>query len=146
MVDHDDSAGSLLARYVAAGDRKDFAGMRELLDERVLTHSPGGTTSTGVEALQRSWVAAHEGLRELRHDVQELLDAGQSAAARLVVTGVHSGPFLGLAATGAAVRVDQALFIRVGSGRITQMWEVVDTGEGLRQLGALGDQPLSPGQ
>ena len=47
----------------------------------------------------------------------------------------HNGPFLGVEATGARVDVDQALFVRVEAGRIAEMWEVVDTGSGLRQIG-----------
>lgn len=146
MEQHDASAGEVLKRYVHAGDRRDFAHMRGLLDERVVTHLPGGSTSTGVEALQRSWAAAHEGLSDLRHDVQEVLVTGDLAAARLVVTGVHTGPFLGVPATGATVQVDQALFAQVRAGRIVEMWEVVDTGTGLRQLGVLEHAELSPGQ
>jgi predicted ester cyclase len=129
-----------------AGDRGDFVDMRALLDERIVTHSPGGTERVGFEALRRSWAAAHEGLGDLRHDVQDVLVTGASAASRIVVTGVHSGPLLGVAGTWAVLRVEQALSVRVTSGRIAEILEVVDTGAGLRQLGVLGDQPLTPGE
>ncbi len=144
MSDQHDDPGTLLARYVTAGDRRDFTSMSVCVAESVVTHSPGGKQSVGFPQLRRSWEAAHEGLRDLRHDVQEVLVSGTAAAARIVVTGIHAGPFLGIGATGAVVRVEQALFIRVASARITELWEVVDTGSGLRQLGVLGDQPLSP--
>ena len=67
------------------------------------------------------------------------------AAARIRVSGVHNGRFLGVEPTGVRVDVDQALFIRVESHRIAEMWEVVDTGSGLRQIGVIGGQALSPG-
>jgi predicted ester cyclase len=119
--------------------------MRVLLDDRIVTRSRGGTERVGFEALRRSWAAAHKGLGDLRHDVQDVLVTGASAVARTVVTGVHSGPFLGVAGTGAVLRVEQALFVRVTSGRIAEIWEVVDTGAGLRQLGVLsGDRDQSP--
>lgn len=70
--------------------------------------------------------------------------SGESVAARIVVTGTHVGPFLGVPPTGAMLRVDQALFVRFQQRRIAEMWEVVDTGSGLQQLGVLGDVPLSP--
>lgn len=80
------------------------------------------------------------GAAGLRHDVQEVLVSGTAAAARIVVTGIHAGPFLRIGANGAVVRVEQALFTRVASSIITELWEVVDTGSGLRQLGVLGDK------
>jgi predicted ester cyclase len=55
---------------------------------------------------------------------------------------VHTGTFLGVPPTGATVEVDQALFARIENGRIDELWEIVDTGSGLRQLGVLGDQAL----
>lgn len=66
-------------------------------------------------------------------------------AARVRVIAIHHGPFLGVAATGNRLEVDQALFARVDGGRIVEMWEVVDTGSGLRQLGLLpATQLLGP--
>lgn len=41
--------------------------------------------------------------------------------------------------------VDQAIFVKVETSQIVEMWEIVDTGSGLRQLGILDDQALSPG-
>ena len=46
---------------------------------------------------------------------------------------------MGIPATGREVEVDQALFARLKEGRISEMWEIVDTGTFLRQLGVLGD-------
>ena len=141
---HDDP-GTLLRTYVAAGDSADLGRMEICLAERIVTHSPGGTEIVGIEAQRDAWAAAHEGLGDLKHEIQTLLVDGEHAVARIVVTGIHMGVFLGIPATGVTIRVDQALFVRAESGRITEMWEVVDTGTGLRQLGVLGDQPLSPG-
>lgn len=140
------SAGPLLTTYLAAGDRGDFPTMQSCLADEVVTHSTGGTDLSGFEALRRSWAAAHSGLSGLQHEVRGLWAEGESAAARIVVTGVHVGPFLGVAGTGSTLRVDQGLFVRVASGRIAEMWEVVDTGSALRQIGLLVGQPLSPGE
>jgi predicted ester cyclase len=60
----------------------------------------------------------------------------------VLVTGVHTGTFLGIPPTGRRIEVDQALFARVERGRIGELWEIVDTGSGLRQLGVLGNQAI----
>lgn len=136
---------SILRSYLAAGDRGDYSGLARWLDEGVVTHSPGGTTTHGIAAQTAAWASAHAGLGNLRHDVQELVVGEGSVAARVLVTGVHRGDFLGVPATGRAICVDQALFARIESGRILQLWEVVDTARGLQQIGAIADQPLAPG-
>lgn len=38
---------------------------------------------------------------------------GDLAAARVVASGLHAGPFLGVAANGTVLRVQPALFVRV---------------------------------
>lgn len=138
-------AESVLGSYLAAGDGGDYSAMARWLDERVVTHSPGGVTTQGIAAQTAAWASAHAGLRDLRHDVQDLVVGEGTVAARTLVTGVHRGDFLGIPATGRAVCVDQALFARVANGRILELWEVVDTARGLQQIGAIAEQPLAPG-
>jgi predicted ester cyclase len=143
--DDDLTASALLRRYLEAGDAQDYPTFERVLAPAVRTHSPGGVETVGTDAQVAAWMAAHEGLDGLRHDVRDVVGEGEVAAARVRVSGVHNGPFLGVAPTGARVDVDQALFVRVESDRIAEIWEVVDTGAGLRQIGVLGDQVLSPG-
>ncbi|MBW3604504.1 MAG: ester cyclase [Actinobacteria bacterium] len=136
----------VLRGYLHDGDRNDNEALARWLDPDVETHSPGGVTTVGIAAQAESWTAAHTGLGELRHEVTDVVAEGELVAARVDVTGIHHGHFLGIAPTGRRIRVDQALFARVRDGRIVEMWEVVDTGAGLRQLGVLsGQQRLSPG-
>lgn len=138
-------AADVVVAYLAAGDRGDWDRLAACLAEDVVTHSPGGTTTVGIDAQRVSWAAARAGLQDLRHEVQSVLVSEEAVALRTVVTGSHVGPFLGVAPTGALLRVDQALFVRLRRLRIAEMWEIVDTGAGLQQLGVLGDVPLTPG-
>lgn len=136
------SADELLRRYVHAGDARDYSALKQLLVANVLTHSPGGVETVGIDGQVAAWRAAHKGLDELRHRIREVVARGSTAAARIRVSGIHNGPFLGVEATGARVDVDQALFVRVEAGRIAEMWEVVGMGSGLRQIGVIEDQIL----
>lgn len=136
-----DQASPLVA-YLNAGDTEQYDALREVLTLGVITHAAGGSTLTGLEALEASWRTAHQGLSQLRHQVVELVVGSNLVAARVSVTGVHTGSFLGVPPTGATIQVDQALFARIEDGRIDELWEIVDTGTGLRQLGVLGDQAL----
>lgn len=137
-------ATELLHEYLDAGDQGDYRGMARLLSADVVIHAPGQGLLRGVDAQIASWRAAHEGLDELQHRVLAVVGGVAAAAARVRVAGIHSGRFLGVAPTGVRITVDQALFVAIGSQRITEMWEIVDTGSGLQQLGVVDAQPLAP--
>ncbi len=140
------SADEVLRQYLVAGDSRDFTKLEGLLATGLITHSPGDVKTVGLDSQIAAWTAAHQGLDDLRHEILGVVREGETAAAaRVRVSGTHNGPFLGIEPTGAQIEVDQALFVRVAGGRIAEIWEVVDTGSGLRQLGVLGDQTLSPG-
>lgn len=136
----------MIREYLAAGDAGSESRLRRVVHAGIVTHSPGDVVLVGVEDLMASWATARRGLAELKHDIVAELHSGDLAAARVRVSGIHRGPFLGAPATGNRIEVDQALFARIVAGRIVELWEVVDTGSGLRQLGLLPTtQPLEPG-
>jgi hypothetical protein len=102
------------ARYLAPGfvghgvalDRGDHAldaaGYRAVLDELVAAFS-GLRTALGPQLTERDWIAA--------------------AWSR---TGLHVGPFGGLAATRRPVEIRGVSIARIERGRIAEQWDVVD--------------------
>ena len=50
-------------------------------------------------------------MRNLRHDIQEVISEGSAIAARAIVTGTMDGDFAGVAAKGRSFRVDQGLLL-----------------------------------
>jgi predicted ester cyclase len=66
-------------------------------------------------------------MRNLRHDIQEVISEGSAIAARAIVTDTMDGNFAGVSAKGRSFRVDQGLFARVEDGKIVEAWEIVDT-------------------
>lgn len=137
----------VLRGYLACGDAGTLDDLATWLHDDVVVHPAGGGAAyTGVPEAALTWAEAHEGLASLRHEVRDVVVQGDLAVARVRVSGTHEGVFLGLEATGRSVEVDQALFARVADGRVVELWEVTDTGQGLRQLGRLDDdQSLTPG-
>ncbi|WP_146903501.1 ester cyclase [Cellulomonas aerilata] len=151
----DDPAGraaDVLRGYLACGDAGTLDDLGTWLHDDVVVHpSGGGPPYSGVPEAALTWAEAHEGLGSLRHEVhdvvaQRLPDGDDRVVARVRVSGTHDGAFLGLDPTGRPLAVDQGLFARVSQGRITELWEITDTGQALQQLGVVGvDQPLTPG-
>lgn len=133
--------------YLAAGDAGDDDRLRDLVDPHIVTHTPGDVVVHGIEDLLAIWRVARAGLVELRHQVLAEIRTADYAAARVRAGGIHRGEFLGVAATGRRIEVDQALFANFAGGLIVELWEVVDTGFGLQQLGALPQrQALAPAE
>ena len=133
---------SLLVAYLEAGDSETYAALSDVLAPDIVTHAAGGSTLVGLDAQESAWRIAHQGLTQLRHRLIDVVHGSDVVAGRVLVTGVHTGTFLGIPPTGRRIEVDQALFARVRRGLICELWEIVDTGSGMRQLGVLGDQAL----
>jgi steroid delta-isomerase-like uncharacterized protein len=62
---------------------------------------------------------------------------GDKVATRWTATGVHSGPFQGLPATGRQVSLTGISIDRIAGGAVVESWEVTDDAGLLRQLGVM---------
>ena len=127
---------SLLEKWFAAGDNGDLDAFDDLLHPDVVVHAPMGLSTEGPDAEKQVWREARRAIPDIRHDIQEVVSAGSTMAARAVVTGSLQGDFAGIRANGKSFRVDQGLFARVRDDKIIEAWEIVDTASLLRQLGS----------
>jgi predicted ester cyclase len=84
-------------------------------------------------------MAAFDGIRfVITHSVAD----GSLLAGRGHITGVHTGPFGGIPATGAAIDVETVDVVRLGEdGRVTERWGGLDRFALLTQLGVLPARP-----
>jgi steroid delta-isomerase-like uncharacterized protein len=69
--------------------------------------------------------------------IEDQVIAGDKVATRWTATGVHSGPFNGISATGRQVSMTGISIDRIADGKIVESWEVTDDAGLLRQLGVL---------
>lgn len=71
---------------------------------------------------------------DYRWDLQHLVVDGDWIAAHFLDTGRHSGPFLGVAATGRHVQTQEFSFYRVVDGLIVEVWVAADNLSVLEQI------------
>jgi steroid delta-isomerase-like uncharacterized protein len=110
-----------------------------------------------IDELFASDFAGHDtagrtfGREEFRAGVAEMLGAfserqvviadqvvdGDKVATRWQASGVHSGDFNGIPATGRHVRMIGISIDRIAGGKVVESWEVTDDAGLLRQLGVL---------
>src|SRR6185503_4328863 len=100
---------SLLHRLVAAGDAGDLDAFDDLLWPDVIVHAPLGLSTADCEAEKQVWRAAKAAIPDIRHDIRELFQDGETLIGRAVVTGTLRGDFAGLRGTGRTFEIDQVL-------------------------------------
>ena len=135
---------SVLEKWFAAGDDGDFDAFDDFLHPDVVVHAPLGLSTEGPEAEKQVWREARAAMPDIRHEIQEVVSAGSTVAARAIVTGSLQGDFAGIKANGKSFRVDQGIFARLRGEKIVEAWEIVDTASLLRQLGS-PEQGQEPG-
>ena len=126
---------SLLGRLFAAGDAGDLDAFDQYLHDDVVVHAPAGLSTVGLESERESWRKARSAMPDLHHQFIDVFSSPTAEAARCVVTGTMRGSYGGFSSEGHSFEVDQAVFAHVRDGKITELWEIVDTAVLREQLG-----------
>ena len=128
----------LTRAFFEAVNTDDQARIDELLDRGFQSYGLRGTRSrTGLKLyhadLRRSF-------SDLRFDVHEnvgVLVQGDLVALRTVITGMHTGDYAGVAATGSPIQTSSSHIFRVSEDRLVEHWPVLDTYRILVAVGAI---------
>lgn len=84
----------------------------------------------------REWFAPFRaGFPDWRQEIVELVAEGTTVVARCRCRGTNRGEWLGVAATGRSMEVDEVWFFTVAEGRLDRMWSLEDTWGRIVQLG-----------
>jgi steroid delta-isomerase-like uncharacterized protein len=86
-----------------------------------------------TRAIAERWLAVFP---DYRFELLDLVAEGDKVVARIPFSGTHTGPILGLDATGRSVRVSEIVIFRIADGKIVEAWEEYDELGLRRQLGA----------
>jgi steroid delta-isomerase-like uncharacterized protein len=128
----------LITEVVNAGN---LDAIDELLAPDFVNHNPlpGATPDrTGFTAAFRNLHAAFSDLHAIDTD---LIAEGDRVVTLRGFAGTHTGPFMGVPATGRHITLDGMTVFRVVHGRIAERWGVLDLLRVMRQLGLIPEQP-----
>ena len=124
------SANETLVRrwFEEIWNRGNISAADELLAPRAVLHEAGigGEPSLDLEEFKAHWAAIRTAVPDIHFDMVFSFEAGEHVAARLVVTGTHSGPGLGLEPSGRSFRVTGMVIARVREGRMVEGWNNFD--------------------
>lgn len=134
-----DEYRALTVRFVEALDQPDEAALAELVDQAgFVDHNPvwGTEDWAGVIAGAHALRAAFPDLAAAL-DRDNIVVEGNQAVAHSLLTGTHSGDFLGVAPTGKTVRWSHTDFVRFAGGKVVERWVSADTLTLFQQTGLL---------
>jgi steroid delta-isomerase-like uncharacterized protein len=89
----------------------------------------------GLDSFRQVLQGMRAGLPDLRFDFHPVATQGDTAVVRWEAAGTHTGPLLGLPATGRAVRWSGLSVVEVANGRVAREWGEEDAMGLFRQLG-----------
>jgi predicted ester cyclase len=114
----------------------DLAGYLDLYSDDVVF---GGVSQepmdkAGVVAFHENFYSAFPGAQA---QVLDLIESGDQLAARLVLSGPHEGPFLGVPPTGNDVQLAITTILTMRDGKCVERWSTADMLGLLIQVGAV---------
>jgi steroid delta-isomerase-like uncharacterized protein len=115
----------------------DFTKFADGLADDVVEHEemPGMTPNkAGIVQFFQATAASISGMRM---NVDEMIAEGDRVSVRGVMSGKHTGEFMGVPATGNQLSVPLADYFRIANGKVAEHWGVMDSGALMMQLGVV---------
>jgi steroid delta-isomerase-like uncharacterized protein len=108
------------------------ARVEEILDESFQFRGSLGRSTVGRDQWRSYRDSVRAASADFRNEVVTLVAADDQVAARLRYTGTHTGPLLGIPATGRHFEYAGAAFFTATGGRLVSAWVLGDL-DGLRR-------------
>lgn len=115
--------------------RQDLAAADELAAPDFTPHS-WASVSPGREALKVAMLRVSAGLSDAKMDIEDVIAEGDRVVVRLTSSGVHTGTFMGMPASGNAYSIAEIHIFAIRDGQVTDHWLVADWLGLMRQLSA----------
>ncbi|MGN1020616.1 MAG: ester cyclase [Aristaeellaceae bacterium] len=115
------TSADIVRRFFREGyENRNYAAVMDCLAEDYVDHSPAGArgNAQAVDILRQ--VEAQ--LSGLTVQVLDLFSEGEMVAARVAFEGIHTGPCMGIPATGRRLRFEALEHFRVEGGKIAESW------------------------
>jgi steroid delta-isomerase-like uncharacterized protein len=127
----------IITRFEHAFRAADQATIDELCDPGLVDHNPAPGEEPALAGFKQKVAGFKTIFPDLVEDLQDVIASGDTVATRWVVTGSQQQEFMGIPASGQAIRVEGMNFYRLKDGRVTDVWTQFDAAAMTQQLGAV---------
>lgn len=108
-----------------------------LIAEDVVTHDGMPGQVPGLEGVKDTFRILRTAFPDLKADMQDIIAEGDKVVGRFVVSGTHTGNFMGMPASGKSFSYDEIVIVRFKDGKIVEHWAEMDSMGLMQQLGVM---------
>jgi steroid delta-isomerase-like uncharacterized protein len=126
-----------IERFELAFRAGDQATIDELCAPGLVDHNPAPDHEGTLAGFKEKIAGFAAVFPDLEEDLQDVIASGDTVATRWVLTGSQQREFMGIPASGQAIRVEGMNFYRLADGRVTDIWTQFDGLALMQQLGAI---------
>jgi predicted ester cyclase len=112
----------------------DVEALRDVVSEDFVNHEAPPGTPPGLGSITMFMGMLNKAFSHQRWEIHDVLADGDKVVIRCTHSGVHTGDFFGVPATGRSFAYKQMHIIRVQDGKGTEHWAVRDDASLMRQL------------
>ena len=127
----------IITRFEHAFRAADQATIDELCDPGLVDRNPAPGEEPSLAGFKQKVAGFKAIFPDLVEDLQDIVASGDTVATRWVVTSSQQQDFMGIPASGQAIRVEGMNFYRLRDGRVTDIWTQFDGVALMQQLGAI---------
>ena len=121
--------------FLEASTRLNQQDMHNMLAQDFLAHLPAGIVNrTEFMQAKQDLVSAFS---NIKFTVLDQVAEEDKVASKALLTGIHSGQYLGASPSGKTISIQTFSIDRVKNGKIIEHWDSLDTQSMLVQLGML---------
>jgi len=126
---------NIVRRYQEAYNKNDFDALAELVAADVLTPNIISGMPPGLEGAKVVHQTTLIGMPDYHTVIEDLIAEGDKVAARVTMTGTHTGDFWGIPPTGRRVNLTAIYIVRIKDGKIVEHWGEENGMTVIKQLG-----------
>ena len=127
----------IITRFEHAFRAADQATIDELCHPGLADHNPAPDEEPTLAGFKQKVALFKAIFPDLEEDLRDVVASGDTVATRWVLTGSQRQDFMGIQASGQAIRVEGMNFYRLKDGRVTDIWTQFDGVTLMRQLSAV---------
>ncbi len=124
-------------RYQEIYNSNDLDSLREVVSENLRTPKIMSGIPTGMEGAKVAHRIMLAGFPDYQTMIDDLIAEDDKVVARITMSGMNTGSFMGMPATGKHVSFTGIYMARIANGKIVEHWGEEDGVSLLQQLGVL---------
>jgi len=123
----------------------DLSVAEKYLTEDYHSHGSYDDSITGPASFRLTIEMQHRSFTDVKYEILDVVSEGDKSAIRWVMRGRHTGPFIGVPATGKEIEHHAMIFLRFEGEKIAERWGIVDNFALLKMLRGEAAGPLAGG-